>query len=357
MLHAQGLRKRYRAREVVRDFSFRLDPGEVVGLLGPNGAGKTTCFYIVVGLVAADAGRIALDDRDITALPMHVRARLGVGYLPQEPSVFRRLTVADNVMAILELREGLTRKARETELARLLEELHVSHLSAAKGQSLSGGERRRVEIARALAAQPRYMLLDEPFAGVDPISVSEIQKIVRHLKSRGHRRADHRPQRARDPGHRRPRLHPQRRRGAGRRRAGPVAGRPAGTRGLPGPRVPHVGAPGHTRRRIGAVVDVNPVMIHANAVVVDVIPVMIDVIPAQAGIQLVQSATSHWRHPGARRDPVSRRSRHGALLLGPGVRRDDASPGPSGNDAAVLAPPARYRPTIAGTVLASAPLP
>jgi lipopolysaccharide export system ATP-binding protein len=185
MLHAQGLRKRYRAREVVRDFSFRLDPGEVVGLLGPNGAGKTTCFYLVVGLVAADAGRIALDDRDITALPMHVRARLGVGYLPQEPSVFRRLTVAENVMAILELREGLTRKARESELARLLEELHVSHLSAAKGQSLSGGERRRVEIARALAAQPRYMLLDEPFAGVDPISVTEIQKIVRHLKSRG----------------------------------------------------------------------------------------------------------------------------------------------------------------------------
>ncbi len=185
MLHAQGLRKRYRAREVVRDFSFRLDPGEVVGLLGPNGAGKTTCFYLVVGLVAADAGRIALDERDITALPMHVRARLGVGYLPQEPSVFRRLTVAENVMAILELREGLTRKARETELARLLEELHVAHLSAAKGQSLSGGERRRVEIARALAARPRYMLLDEPFAGVDPISVTEIQKIVRHLKSRG----------------------------------------------------------------------------------------------------------------------------------------------------------------------------
>jgi lipopolysaccharide export system ATP-binding protein len=185
MLHAQGLRKRYRAREVVRDFSFRLDPGEVVGLLGPNGAGKTTCFYLVVGLVAADAGRIALDQRDITALPMHVRARLGVGYLPQEPSVFRRLTVAENVMAILELRDQLTRKQREAELARLLDELHVAHLTTAKGQSLSGGERRRVEIARALAAQPRYMLLDEPFAGVDPISVTEIQKIVRHLKSRG----------------------------------------------------------------------------------------------------------------------------------------------------------------------------
>ncbi len=185
MLHAQGLRKRYRARDVVRDFSFRLDPGEVVGLLGPNGAGKTTCFYLVVGLVAADAGRIQLDDRDITALPMHVRARLGLGYLPQEPSVFRRLTVAQNVLAILELRADLDRKGREAELARLLDELHVAHLAEAKGQSLSGGERRRVEIARALAARPRYMLLDEPFAGVDPISVTEIQKIVRHLKSRG----------------------------------------------------------------------------------------------------------------------------------------------------------------------------
>ena len=185
MLHAQGLRKRYRARDVVRDFSFRLDPGEVVGLLGPNGAGKTTCFYLVVGLVAADAGRIQLDQRDITALPMHVRARLGLGYLPQEPSVFRRLTVAQNVLAILELRADLDRKGREAELARLLEELHVAHLADAKGQSLSGGERRRVEIARALAARPRYMLLDEPFAGVDPISVTEIQKIVRHLKSRG----------------------------------------------------------------------------------------------------------------------------------------------------------------------------
>ena len=185
MLHAQGLRKRDRARDVVRDFSFRLDPGEVVGLLGPNGAGKTTCFYLVVGLVAADAGRIQLDQRDITALPMHVRARLGLGYLPQEPSVFRRLTVAQNVLAILELRADLDRKGREAELARLLEELHVAHLADAKGQSLSGGERRRVEIARALAARPRYMLLDEPFAGVDPISVTEIQKIVRHLKSRG----------------------------------------------------------------------------------------------------------------------------------------------------------------------------
>lgn len=153
MLHAQGLRKRYRAREVVRDFSFRLDPGEVVGLLGPNGAGKTTCFYLVVGLVAADAGRIALDDRDITALPMHVRARLGVGYLPQEPSVFRRLTVAENVMAILELREGLTRKARETELARLLEELHVAAIRRAASPGvtrLPGGRHGRPRLLAAV---------------------------------------------------------------------------------------------------------------------------------------------------------------------------------------------------------------
>jgi lipopolysaccharide export system ATP-binding protein len=185
MLHARGLKKRYRARDVVRDFSFTLNPGEVVGLLGPNGAGKTTCFYMVVGLVPADAGRIYIDKRDITALPMHARARLGVGYLPQEPSVFRRLSVSENVLAILELRADLDRAARERELARLLEELQVAHLSDARGASLSGGERRRVEIARALAARPSYMLLDEPFAGVDPISVHEIQKIVSHLKARG----------------------------------------------------------------------------------------------------------------------------------------------------------------------------
>ena len=185
MLEARGLAKRYRARTVVRDFSFRLDKGEVVGLLGPNGAGKTTCFYMVVGLVPADAGKITLEDRDITQLPMHARARLGVGYLPQEPSVFRSLTVAENVLAILELRDDLDGARRRTELARLLEELQVAHLADSKGVSLSGGERRRVEIARALAARPRFMLLDEPFAGVDPISVHEIQRIVTHLKSRG----------------------------------------------------------------------------------------------------------------------------------------------------------------------------
>jgi lipopolysaccharide export system ATP-binding protein len=185
MLAARGLKKRYRAREVVRDFSFDLGAGEVVGLLGPNGAGKTTCFYMVVGLIAADAGRITLGDHELTSLPMHARARLGVGYLPQEASVFRSLSVADNVMAILELRPDLDRAARARERDRLLDELQVSHLADAQGQALSGGERRRVEIARALAARPRYMLLDEPFAGVDPISVAEIQRIVAHLKSRG----------------------------------------------------------------------------------------------------------------------------------------------------------------------------
>ncbi len=185
MLIAEGLQKRYRARNVVRDFSFRLAPGEVVGLLGPNGAGKTTCFYMIVGLVPADAGSIRVDQHDVTLLPMHARARLGVGYLPQEPSIFRRLTVSENVLAILELRGDLDKAARQNELLELLEELQVAHLADAPGISLSGGERRRVEIARALAARPRFMLLDEPFAGVDPISVNEIQRIVRHLRERG----------------------------------------------------------------------------------------------------------------------------------------------------------------------------
>jgi lipopolysaccharide export system ATP-binding protein len=184
MLSAKGLKKRFRAREVVRNFGFAISEGEVVGLLGPNGAGKTTCFYMVVGLIPADAGAITLDDEDITGLPMHVRARRGIGYLPQEPSVFRRLGVADNVLAVLELRRDLNPRQRREELDELLEELKIEHLARQKGVSLSGGERRRVEIARALAARPRYMLLDEPFAGVDPISVGEIQRIVRHLKDR-----------------------------------------------------------------------------------------------------------------------------------------------------------------------------
>jgi lipopolysaccharide export system ATP-binding protein len=185
MLSAQGLRKHYRQREVVADFGLTLDAGEVVGLLGPNGAGKTTCFYMIVGLVAADAGKIELDGRDITAEPMYKRAKLGVGYLPQEPSVFRKLTVSDNIRLVLELREDLDSAGVEKELASLLDELQISHVSEQLGASLSGGERRRCEIARALAAKPRLMLLDEPFAGVDPISVGEIQRIVKHLKNRG----------------------------------------------------------------------------------------------------------------------------------------------------------------------------
>lgn len=185
MLKAQGLRKRYKSRTVVRDFGLNLDAGEVVGLLGPNGAGKTTCFYMIVGLVAVDGGRIELDGKDITYMPMYERAKLGVGYLPQEPSVFRKLSVADNLRLVLELRPDLDRAGRERELASLMDELQVSHVAEQNGASLSGGERRRVEIARALAANPRMMLLDEPFAGVDPISVGEIQRIITHLKKRG----------------------------------------------------------------------------------------------------------------------------------------------------------------------------
>ena len=185
MLSAQGLRKRYKQREVVADFGLTLKAGEVVGLLGPNGAGKTTCFYMIVGLVSADAGKIELDGQDITAEPMYKRAKLGVGYLPQEPSVFRKLTVSDNLRLVLELREDLDSAGVDRELDSLLDELQIAHVAEQLGASLSGGERRRCEIARALAAKPRLMLLDEPFAGVDPISVGEIQRIVKHLKNRG----------------------------------------------------------------------------------------------------------------------------------------------------------------------------
>ena len=185
MLVAEGLRKRYKNREVVKSFGLTLDAGEVVGLLGPNGAGKTTCFYMIVGLVPADAGKIVLDGQDITDEPMYDRAKLGVGYLPQEPSVFRKLTVADNIRLVLELRDDLDKAGRQRELQSLMEELQVTHVADQMGASLSGGERRRVEIARALAAKPRLMLLDEPFAGVDPISVGEIQRIITHLKNRG----------------------------------------------------------------------------------------------------------------------------------------------------------------------------
>jgi len=185
VLSATGLEKSYRKRKVVSSLSLSIESGEVVGLLGPNGAGKTTAFYMIVGLVPVDGGRIELNGEDITGLPMHARARRGVGYLPQEASVFRRMTVADNIMAILETRRGLDDTAREESLEKLLEELHVAHLRDHLGMSLSGGERRRVEIARALAADPAFILLDEPFAGVDPLSVHDIQRIARHLAERG----------------------------------------------------------------------------------------------------------------------------------------------------------------------------
>jgi lipopolysaccharide export system ATP-binding protein len=185
VLEAQHLIKRYRRRTVVNEVSLNVAAGEIVGLLGPNGAGKTTSFYMMVGLVGADGGRILLDGRDVTRLPMHARARLGIGYLPQEASVFRKLSVADNILAILETRADLDAGRRTAELERLLEELHIAHVREGLGLSLSGGERRRCEIARALAANPRFLLLDEPFAGVDPIAVLDIQHIVRHLADRG----------------------------------------------------------------------------------------------------------------------------------------------------------------------------
>ncbi|MDA3934530.1 MAG: LPS export ABC transporter ATP-binding protein [Gammaproteobacteria bacterium] len=183
MLRAEHLQKSYRRTQVISDVSLEVAQGEVVGLLGPNGAGKTTCFYMMVGLVKADAGHVYLNDEDITHAAMHNRARKGLGYLPQDASIFRGLSVRDNIMAVLELRPSLSHKQRQIELEKLLESLQVAHLANQKGQSLSGGERRRVEIARALAAAPSFMLLDEPFAGVDPISVGEIQRIVRQLKA------------------------------------------------------------------------------------------------------------------------------------------------------------------------------
>ncbi len=183
-LVARGLKKKYKSREVVKDVSFEVANGEVVGLLGPNGAGKTTCFYMVVGLTSVDAGSISIAGEEATSLPIHQRARLGVSYLPQEASVFRKLTVAENIRAVLEL-QRLPRGAIESRLQELLGELGIAGLAQNPAMSLSGGERRRVEIARALATQPRFILLDEPFAGVDPIAVLDIQKIIRFLKDRG----------------------------------------------------------------------------------------------------------------------------------------------------------------------------
>jgi lipopolysaccharide export system ATP-binding protein len=183
-LRAVGLAKSYKSRQVVHDLSLEVSNGEVVGLLGPNGAGKTTAFYMIVGLVPCDSGHIYLGDQNLTFLAVHKRAQLGLGYLPQEASIFRKLSVEDNVLAILESREDLDRAARERRLEELLEELRIGHVRKILGISLSGGERRRVEIARALAAEPRFMLLDEPFAGVDPLSVLDIQRIIRELTSR-----------------------------------------------------------------------------------------------------------------------------------------------------------------------------
>ena len=185
VLIAKDISKQYKGRQIVRDVSLRIESGEVVGVLGPNGAGKTTCFYMVVGLIPLDTGLIQLDERDITALAMHQRARLGIGYLPQEPSVFRKLSVEDNIMAILETVPHLSREQRRQRLEELLHELHLGERRETLGISLSGGERRRVEIARALATQPKFILLDEPFAGVDPISVIDIQQHIAHLRGLG----------------------------------------------------------------------------------------------------------------------------------------------------------------------------
>ena len=185
VLKATGLQKSYKRRMVVSDVSLEVGTGPIVGLLGPNGAGKTTSFYMIVGLVQRDAGLITIDEQDISLQPMHIRARNGIGYLPQEASIFRRLSVFDNLMGVMQTRKGLSREEREDKVEQLLEEFNITHIRDSLGQSLSGGERRRVEIARALAAEPRFILLDEPFAGVDPISVIDIKKIIQHLKERG----------------------------------------------------------------------------------------------------------------------------------------------------------------------------
>ncbi|WP_218352217.1 LPS export ABC transporter ATP-binding protein [Alteromonas lipotrueiana] len=184
-LTASNLAKSYKSRQVVLDVSLSVSTGQIVGLLGPNGAGKTTTFYMIVGLVALDKGKITIDDNELTHQPMHERARQGIGYLPQEASIFRKLTVHDNIMAILQTRSDLTTQKREEEADALLDEFNINHIRNSTGMSLSGGERRRVEIARALAANPQFILLDEPFAGVDPISVNDIKKIIQHLRDRG----------------------------------------------------------------------------------------------------------------------------------------------------------------------------
>ena len=185
VLQAEFLAKSYKSRKVVSDVSLTVNSNEIVGLLGPNGAGKTTTFYMVVGLVRHDQGKITIDGDDISVLPMHERARRGIGYLPQEASIFRRLTVYENLMAVLEIRKDLTAEQRRERADELIDEFNIGHIRDSLGQSLSGGERRRVEIARAIALNPKFILLDEPFAGVDPIAVADIQSIIRHLKDRG----------------------------------------------------------------------------------------------------------------------------------------------------------------------------
>lgn len=185
LLKASNLAKSYKKRPVIRDVSLSVESGAIVGLLGPNGAGKTTCFYMIVGLIEQDGGSVQVDHEDITHLPMHGRARKGIGYLPQEASIFRKMTVQNNILAILETRKDLDKTQRMEKLENLLQEFHITHIRDAMGMSLSGGERRRVEIARALAMEPAFILLDEPFAGVDPISVNDIKQIIRHLRDLG----------------------------------------------------------------------------------------------------------------------------------------------------------------------------
>ena len=185
MLSAQNLAKNFKGRDVVKDVTIEISQNQIVGLLGPNGAGKTTCFYMIVGLIQADSGRVLLDQKDMTQLPIHDRARHGLSYLPQESSIFRNLTVEENILAILQARQELSREQTEEKLEQLLEEFSIEHIRHSKGMSLSGGERRRTEIARTLATDPKFILLDEPFAGVDPISVSDIKIIINQLKDRG----------------------------------------------------------------------------------------------------------------------------------------------------------------------------
>lgn len=184
-LSARNLAKSYKGRSIVKDVSLEVNTGQIVGLLGPNGAGKTTCFYMIVGIITADQGEISIDGKNLTSMPIHQRAREGLGYLPQEASVFRKLSVEDNILALLETRKDLSKADREKRLEELLQEFHIQHIRKSPGMALSGGERRRVEIARALAVDPAFILLDEPFAGVDPISIGDIKNIIRHLQAKG----------------------------------------------------------------------------------------------------------------------------------------------------------------------------